>query len=376
MTPKEKLAALRGDIDALDNELITLFQKRMAISDTVADIKIEGNLAMVDATREQQIVQRVMQKGETPAEQGEIAGFMRSLMAFSKMRQSQKLFSGLTLGFPEIAAPKAGSLKVAFQGVAGAWGQKAAGTLYPEAELCPSEDFEDVFLSVKDGRADYGVLPIENSQTGAIGEVYDLLRRHGCFVVGETWIGIAQCLLGLPGTALAEVREVVSHPEGLKQCRRFLRSHAWDLTACRNTAYAAQMVADKKEKRLAAIGSRLAAEIYGLEVLVPDIMDNRQNQTRFIAIAAQPEADESCDTTFITFSTTHVAGALCSVLQTFMVAGINLSRIESRPVSAEKYRFFADLQASVLRPETMETLKQAAQHCDYFEILGCGQARR
>ncbi|MCL1964699.1 MAG: hypothetical protein FWF69_06530, partial [Firmicutes bacterium] len=275
------------------------------------------------------------------------------------------------VSFPAPVPKKEGAVTAAFQGVPGAWSEHSAMRLFPRASLLAVDYFEDVIKAVAEGSADYGVLPIENAQTGAIGEVYDLLRTHACSIVGQMWVAIKQCLLAPEGAKLSDIREVFSHPEGFGQCRRFLKNRGWELTACRNTAYAARMVAERGERRCAAIGSRRAAQVHGLCVLAPDIMDNPGNRTRFIAIAAAPSYDEKCDTTCVTFSTQHRSGALCAVLQSFMLSGLNLTRIESRPVSAERYRFFADLQANILSPQTMDALRQAAAHCEYFEILGC-----
>jgi chorismate mutase/prephenate dehydratase len=234
-----------------------------------------------------------------------------------------------------------------------------------------AEFFEDVFLSVKEKRARYGVVPIENSQSGAIGETYDLLRKYGCFIVGRTWIDIHQCLLAPPGVALSDVREVLSHPEGFRQCSRFLHGRAWDLTACRNTAVAAESAVSAGDGRTAAIGSRRAAELNGLEILVPDIMNSAGNRTSFVVIAAEPEYDKTCGLISVTFSTAHRAGALCETLMPFMAQGINLQRLESRPVSADSYRFFAELEGNIQNREVIASIRQASAASEYFEVIGC-----
>lgn len=370
MDSKEALSALRKEIDDVDGELIALFQKRMGLSEQIADVKAGGNMAIVDEKREESVLAAAAARagGQDTAA---VTAFMRTLMALSKIKQNQRLVAADPLSFPEPAPKKEGPVNVAFQGVPGAWSEHGAEQLFPNGKRQQYDYFEDVFEAVKAGRADYGVLPIENSRTGAIGEVYDLLRKYACYIVGEVWITVAQCLLACEGTKLTDIREVFSHPEAFNQCRRFLKNKPWDLTASRNTAYAAQLVAEQQNPKYATISSRRAAEIHGLTVLAADIMDWPDNRTRFIAIAADPIYDETCDTTSITFSTAHKSGALCAVLQSFMLAGINLSRIESRPVSADRYRFFADLQANILSDSTMDALQQAATQCNYFELLGC-----
>ena len=370
MEPKEKLGQLRQQIDQLDRELIRLFNERLVLSDEVADVKVAGNMAINDLSREDEVLDAARAHVQG-AYQEEIMSYVRGLLAISKLRQNKRLLPEGELYFPASAGMKTRDVTVVYQGTAGAWGEESALRLFPGAKACHADYFEDVFVKVKAGEADFGVLPIENSQTGAIGEVYDLLRRHGCYIVGQVWIPVAQCLIANKETNLDNIREVLSHPEGFSQCRRFLKNKHWELTACQNTAFAAKEVARRNDLRSAAIASRRAAELYGLAVLAPDIVDDPANKTRFIAIAAQPAYDESSDIISITFSTAHKSGALCAVLQSFMMAGINLSRIESRPAGGEKYRFFADLQASVLDPKVTAALKQAAVNCDYFEILGC-----
>lgn len=375
MSNKEALSGLRQKIDKLDREMLELFKQRMQISEQVAAVKASANIALVDETRERQMIETAAAEAD-PENKAETIAFMRTLLSISKLRQIKQFTPHDRAFFPPSAQPKESGVTIAFQGVQGAWGEHAAVQLFPQAALEAYNYFEDVFNAVKEKKVDYGILPIENSQTGAIGEVYDLLRRHGCYIAGQTWITIAQCLLAGEGASLNSIREVYSHPEGFNQCRRFLKNKNWDLSPSTNTAYAAKIVAEKKDTRSAAIGSRRAAQIHGLSILAPDIMDNPQNKTRFIAIAESPIYDKECNTTSITFSTPHKSGALCAILQTFMLAGINLSRIESRPVSTDKYRFFADLQANIMDDATLDTLRQASVQCDYFEILGCYHTSR
>lgn len=370
MNSRDKLINLRQDIDRVDKELVGLFEQRMKTSEQIAQVKAEGNIAVVDEAREQHVLDAAIAITDEANKPDTIA-FMRTLMALSKIKQNRTLMLSDPVDFPPSGEMKTEDTAVAFQGVPGAWGEQGAEQLFPNADLHQYEYFDDVFEAVRQGTVDYGVLPIENSQTGAIGEVYDLLKKHSCYIVGEVWITVAQCLLACEGTAIIDIREVFSHPEGFNQSRRFLKNKSWDLTACRNTAFAAQLVAEKGSDKYAAIGSRKAAQVYGLNVLVPDIMDKPNNRTRFIAIAAQPIYDEKSGTISITFSTAHKSGALCAVLQSFMLAGISLTRIDSRPVSQDSYRFFADLEANILSEKTLDALKQAAVQCDYFEILGC-----
>ncbi|MDR1590341.1 MAG: chorismate mutase [Oscillospiraceae bacterium] len=370
MTAKEELERLRGEIDGIDGRIVGLFNERMRVSEEIARAKERGNIAVTDLRREQDVIDAAA-AASGDRNRAAAATLMRALISLSKKRQIEKLGLADAVSFPPSSSRKTDGVRAAFQGVEGAWGEHAAELLFPGAAFTGYDYFESVFEAVVANDADYGVLPIENSRTGAIGEVYDLLRRHSCYIVGQAWVAVKQCLLGQKGAVLSDIREVYSHPEGFGQCSRFLKNRNWELTACRNTAYAAKLAAERGGVKYAAIGSRRAAAAYGLEVVSPDIMDDAGNKTRFIAIAAEPLYDENCDTVSITFSTAHRSGALCAVLEAFMLTGINLSRIESRPVSADRYRFFADLQSNIMSGATRDALTLASMHCDYFEVLGC-----
>lgn len=371
MDTKKKMEDARKHIDELDAQLLALFEKRMEWAEQIAHIKRKGNLAITDEAREQAVTDRAVSM-VGPIAKEEAGLFIRSLMSISKLHQRKLVYGeeGLEL-LPKPRAPITENVTIAYQGLPGAWGEQAAIQSHGEAERFKCESFEGVFLSVKEGKTAYGVVPIENSQTGAIGEVYDLLRRYGCYIVGQTWVEVKHCLMGVPGTSLQDVREVFSHPEGFRQCDEFLKNRAWDLTACNNTATAAERVAKTNEKRYAAIGSPRAAELNGLEVLAADIATDLSNKTRFIVIASEPEYDETSDSVGVIFRTAHRAGALCEVLFPFMAGNVNLSRIESRPMTGGKYCFFCDLKGNILDPQFSSALRHAAESCGYLEVLGC-----
>jgi len=370
MDARESLKALRTRIDEIDGKLAPLFGERMELSKQAAAIKASGNMPILDETRERQVVERAVGLTDESL-RGEVSLLMRAILALSRERQRQLLLSAEEPLLPAPRKPVQGALRCAYQGVPGAWSEQALIKLFPEAERLPEDYFEDVFIAVRERRADYGVVAIENSKTGAIGETYDLLRRYGCFIVGRTWMDISQCLLAREGVALTDIREVFSHPEGFKQCGHFLRRWPWDLTACRNTAVAAQQCAESDNRRTAAIGSRFAAELHGLNVLVPDIMDAADNRTSFVVIARSPEYDEHSDLISLTFSTAHRSGALCEALLPFMASRLNLMRIESRPAGPDKFRFFAEVQGNVTDPAAEDALRHVAAACDYFEVIGC-----
>ena len=373
MDYKEKLLAVRNDIDAIDTEMLQLFSQRMKLIDKVANIKIEGNISLVDEKREDAII-AARTKDLQGEEKGESSLFIRSMMGISKTRQRKYLYGEKAVNdsyLPAPSAPVKTDITVGYQGVAGAWSEIASIKVFPDAEQIAFEEWEDVFTAVKNKTINYGVLPVENSQTGAIGEVYDLLRKHGCYIVGQTWVPVQHCLMGTQDATLDSVREIFSHPQGFAQCNQFLRKKGWELTVCRNTAVATEKVKTLNDPKYAAIGAKRAGELNSLKVLDDDIISDTNNKTRFIVIANQPEYDETADTVSVIFRTAHRSGALVDVLFPFVCENINLSRLESRPMADGKYCFFADIQGSIADRKIVETLKQVDSGCGFLEVLGC-----
>ncbi|MDR1778566.1 MAG: bifunctional chorismate mutase/prephenate dehydratase [Clostridiales Family XIII bacterium] len=366
----KELESYRGRIDEIDTQIVDLFTQRMHLAKEVGIYKQENNLSLYDPDREQEIVEKA--GGDAPAEmKGQAMLLMRTLMAFARGYQRENIYQQSEPLLPLPATPKREHVICAYQGVPGAWSEQASRKLFPEADLHPAEFFEDVFKIVKNNNADYGIVPIENSQSGAIGETYDLLRKYGCYVVGRTWIEIKQCLLGKPGLGIHDVRKVYSHPEGFRQCRRFLSDKYWERVTCSNTAVAARLVRDDADPGAAAIGSRLAGELNGLEVIRPDITDTSNNRTSFVVIGPKPEYDEESNLVSITFSLEHRSGSLCEALLPFTASGINLTRIESRPAPDGHYRFFAEMDGCITDPVVQSTLRQVESVAAYLEVIGC-----
>ncbi|MGI5900520.1 MAG: bifunctional chorismate mutase/prephenate dehydratase [Christensenellales bacterium] len=369
MNHKEALADIRRQIDEVDEKLIPLLEKRMEIAGLAAQIKRENNLSIMDTSREQQVIERAAQ-GVKEEFRMSLNMAMRTLLALSRAHQHKLLMPHKRL-ISSPRAPKTDDIVCAYQGVPGSWSEQALERTFPGARRLPVEYFDDVFRCVKDGGADYGIVPIENSRTGAIGETYDLLRRNGCFVVGRVEQDIRQCLLAPKGVKLSDISRVLSHPEALKQCGRFLREGGWDQVACRNTAVAAQEIAQENDGISAAIASPKAAELNGLEILAEDIADSKGNRTSFVIIATEPEYDESCERILATFATEHRSGALCETLMSLQAQNINLTRIESRPGGQGRYRFFVEVEGNIMDDSVKNALEQAADTCTYFEVMGC-----
>lgn len=233
--------------------------------------------------------------------------------------------------------------------------------------------FEDVVKAVKDGSIDYGVVPIENSSTGGITEVYDLIQKYDCAVVGEQLVKIEHNLLGIPGATLDDIDTVYSHPQGFRQCRPFFNEHRdWTLEPYFSTSRSAERVAEDGKKNQAAVASRTAARLYGLSVLAENIYFNASNYTRFFIIAPKMEIAEDADKITLVISVKHEPGALYHVLGYFFYGGMNMTHLESRPMEGRpfEYFFYIDVKGRIHDPSNAQTLHGLASMCTYFKVLG------
>lgn len=265
-------------------------------------------------------------------------------------------------------------LKAVYSGVPGSYAEEAALQFFGEgARLLTASSFGDACAKLAAGEAERAVLPIENSTTGAISAVYDLLSRYGFSIVGEEYVRVSHCLLAKPGTELSEIREVVSHEQGLSQSADFLAEHPqWRCRPVYNTAAAAQMVAEGEDRSLAAIASRRAAECYGLEILAARINRREANYTRFVIVSRDPDFAPGSNKISILFTLPHTVGSLCRVLQLFERHGMNLVKIESRPMPERnwEYLFFLDfVTAGEGRWDAL--LSEVEGATQTFRFLGC-----
>ena len=240
-------------------------------------------------------------------------------------------------------------MKIAYQGEPGAFSEAAARRLETDAELVPCRSFEEVFDAVQNGAATYGVLPIENSIGGSIHRNYDLLLERDLPIVGEVELPVIHHLLALPGTTLAGLKRVYSHPQGLAQCERFLRTLAGvDIIATYDTAGSAKMIADGQLTDAAAIASARAGEVFGLVSLAASVQDFDDNITRFLVVGRTPVRNAVADKTSIVFALPNEPGSLFKALSVFALRGIDLTKLESRPIPGRpwEYLFYVDLAAA------------------------------
>lgn len=265
------------------------------------------------------------------------------------------------------------SMTVGFQGVAGSFSEEALFNYFPnDVDTKTFEQFEDVFIGLERSEIHYGVLPIENSSTGAIATVYDLLNQYDCYIVGETYVKPIQNLLGVRGSKIEDIKEVYSHPQGFEQSKTFLSKHPWRHIPYYNTARSAAFISEQNNPTIGAIASKKAADLYGLDVLAENINCNQHNTTRFIIIGKSLKVNSVCDKISVVLSTKHTAGALYNALKTFATNGINMLKIESRPVQHTpwEYYFYIDIEGNLEDPDIAKTVDQMKIDCHHFKLLG------
>jgi prephenate dehydratase len=263
-------------------------------------------------------------------------------------------------------------VRIAYQGEAGAYSEEGAIGLWPDAELQPLPTIRKVFESVEVGRADFGLVPIDNSQAGSINETYDLFLKHGLHLVAETFVRVDHCLLALPGTPLDALVEVISHPQAIAQSEEFLSALGARIRAEYDTAGAAKRVAEDKLEGTAAIASRRAADLYGLEVIADRIQTYADNYTRFGALSREPASLKEPDKTSLVFGVGHVAGSLYRCLGAFAERHLSLTKLESRPRAGRpwEYVFYADVAAPGDDPAMVEALAEVSEHSTFTRVLG------
>lgn len=264
-------------------------------------------------------------------------------------------------------------MRIAYQGEPGAFSEAASRQVSGQADLLPCKSFEDVFDAVERGLVDYGVLPIENSIGGSIHRNFDLLLEHQLPIVGEVEVPVVHHLLALPGRTLGDIRRIYSHPQALAQCDRFLRTLTnVEITATYDTAGSAKMIADERLNDAAAIASARAAEVFGLEPIKSSIQDYDSNTTRFLVVGLHALSPAPPDKTSIVFTLANEPGALFKALSVFALRGIDLTKLESRPIPGRKweYLFYVDLAAARDDRACERALGHLAEFAPLVRVLG------
>ncbi len=369
------LQPIREEIDRIDQELVTLFKKRMDCAKQVGEYKKTNGLSVLNEAREKEILDSAETAG---GEYGHAARLLfSSIMELSRALQHDITGSGKALRTLLESADfnfdnQASGLKIACQGIEGANSHEAAITAFPNAKLVFFATWEDVFRAVQDEKADYGVLPVENSSAGSVSDVYDLLLKYRFFIAGALDLKIAHCLCALPQCTLSNIEQVWSHPQGLSQCSNYIAKNNLAAVPCSNTAVAAQLVAQEKRLNCAAICSEKAAQAYGLKVLLRNFQNSRDNCTRFIILSKKLFIPEAADKISLCFSLPHVTGSLYNVLCRFSCHGLNLTKIESRPMQDKpfEYLFYLDFSGNVRSPHVMNLMCALSEELPQFNFFG------
>jgi prephenate dehydratase len=263
-------------------------------------------------------------------------------------------------------------VKVAFQGERGAFSEDAVISFFGEAELLPCRYIADVFEAVLGNDTDFGVVPVENSQAGSINDTYDLLLSYPLSICGEIYLRISHSLMALPGETLVAIKIIYSHPQALAQCEEFLRKLKIEIVPTYDTAGSAKRIKEAGLKGSAAVASKRAAEIYGLEILAEGIETNPNNYTRFFVISKEKAEHNSQSKTSLVFGTKNVPGALYHCLGAFATRNINLTKLESRPAREKpwEYVFYVDFEGHVDDPGCREAMADLKQMTNFIKILG------
>ena len=383
MIKTNDLSEIRESINEVDQSLAQLFEKRMELVALVAEYKIENDIPILNSEREKQVIDRALESLRDKSLSREMEIFFNELMAISREYQSRYIdekFVAQTRGSDEawgisaLASRETKKLKIGFQGVEGSFSEEALLNYFGKETMTSSfRFFEDVFMAIDRGEVDYGILPVENSSTGSVNEVYDLLRKYGCHINGEIVLKVKQNLLGVKGASIEDIKEVYSHSQGFQQSAEFFKEHpSWKLIPYHNTALGAKLVSEAGDISRAAVASEKAAAIYGLDMLKENLNFNSKNYTRFVIVGKDLELDESSDKISVVLTVRHKAGSLCDVLRLFSQEGLNLLKIESRPIMDKSWEYFfhLDFEGNLQDPHVSRIMDQIRSRTTYFKILG------
>ena len=364
------LKQLRDGIDDIDGEILALFMKRMELCRDVADYKKEHEMPVFQGGREQQIIDRIKElTGNRDLENGTAALFT-TIMDISKILQNRSILAeseDYSFRAPDFAEAK----RIGCQGTSGANSEAAAEKVFGKREFTFYPSFEEVFRAVQSGEADYGVLPVQNSTAGSVDSTYDLMAKYPFYIVKMVTLEINHCLAAKKGTKLEDITCVYSHRQALNQCEVFLGKTGLKKHEYSNTATAAEKVLNSSEP-IAAICSVDCAEKLGLEIIARDIADCTINRTQFIVISKDLQVADDSDAVSVMLTLPHTEGSLYRMLTKFYVNGMNLLRIESRPIRDGSFdvMFFLDFSGKLSDPSVKAVLRDLEENLSNFRCIG------
>ena len=371
------LLQLRDEIDEIDSQIVELYKRRMAIAEEVAIYKISVGKKVFDKERETTKLEKLGEKVDTPFLKHGVLELFEQIMSMSRKRQYQLLTEyGKTekTDFKEVEYLNYKNAKIVFQGIEGAYTELALKQYFGEnADSYHVDTWRDAMEALKNGEADYAVLPIENSSAGIVSENYDLMVEYDNYIVGEQIIRIDHALLGLPEAEMEDITDIYSHPQALMQCSKYLEDNRnWEKHSMKNTAMSAQKIKEDGQISKAAIASALTADIYGLKVLDKAIQNNKNNYTKFIIVTNQKIFEKKANKISLSFEIPHKSGSLYHKLSHFIYNGINMNKIESRPVQGKawEYRFFVDIEGNLNDAAVQNALKGLEEETIRLKVLG------
>ena len=371
------LQEIRKDIDVIDKKIVDLYKERMKLTSEVASYKIATGKQVLDRERELTKLKVLETLADTDFTRHGVRELFEQIMSTSRKKQYQLLTACgkiEDLGFDEIPALETTGIRVVYQGVEGAYTHQALASYFGEETDCFNVDtWRDAMEAIKSGKADYAVLPFENSSAGIVAENYDLLKEYGFYIVGEQKIKINHCVLGLPGVNFDDIKKIYSHPQALAQCSKFLEKHReWEIIPAKNTAMAAKKVEEDGDPTQAAIASSMTAELYGLDMLAEGVQNNSMNETRFIIVSGKNEYVSGAGKISICVQLKHESGALYHALSHFIYNGLNMTSIESRPIQGRnwEYQFFIDFDGNLKDAAVQNALRGLKEETLDFKIFG------
>ena len=370
------LLELRNELDGIDKQIVELYEKRMNVCGQVAEYKIETGKRVFDKEREKQKLEAVRALTHNEFNAYGVTELFEQIMAMSRKLQYRLLAEHDSVGklsFSKVDHFDTSKCRVVFQGAEGAYSQAAMIQYFGEGVNCFHVDtFRDAMLAIDEGSADFAVLPIENSSAGIVSEIYDLLVEFENYIVGEQIIPINHCLLGCAGTKISDIKTVYSHAQSLMQSAHYLQEKGWQQISMKNNAFAAKKVAEDKNPTEAAIASEYAAKVYGLEILEKGVNDLKENSTRFIIITNQKVFSKDASKISLCFEVNHESGALYHALSHLIYNGLNMTKIESRPLEGRnwEYRFFVEFEGNMEDSAVKNALRGLREETRNMKILG------
>ena len=372
------LEEIRNETDKIDDEIAALFERRLKLVESVAKVKAETNASILKPTREREIISRLTQRhGEMSADYLKL--LFTTVFDVSRSHQivltnrSSKTAEAIDKALKTTPQLFPKDAQVACQGTEGANSTFACEKMFSRPTILYFNNFDNVFNAVDKGLCRYGILPVENSLHGSVTNIYDLMKKYHFFIVNSIKLKINHALLAKPGVKVASIKTVYSHEQALAQCSQFLRDKNYGIQVYENTALAAKFVADSPRDDIAAIASLNCSELYGLDILDDNIQNNENNYTRFICISKNLEIYPGSRRISLVMTIPHRPGSLYHLMTKFSTLGINLTKLESRPIPDRdfEFMFYFDLDISVYDDAVSKLFSLLENGTDHFVFLGC-----